>query len=57
LHKVAKALLVYETLTGDEIEDLINKNIYPPNKEDLNVEEDNSGSALGSIGLKPKIVH
>ncbi len=57
LHKLAKALLVYETLTGAEIEDLINKNIYPPNKEDLKVEEDNSGSALGSIGLKPKIVH
>ena len=52
-----KALLVYETLTGSEIEDLINKNVYPPNKEDLKVEEDNSGSALGSIGLKPKIVH
>ncbi|MDA9744240.1 ATP-dependent zinc metalloprotease FtsH [Candidatus Pelagibacter sp.] len=57
LHKLAKALLVYETLTGTEIEDLINKNVYPPNKEDLKVEEDNSGSALGSIGLKPKIVH
>ena len=57
LHKLAKALLVYETLTGSEIEDLVNKNIYPPNKEDLKVEEDNSGSALGSIGLKPKIVH
>ncbi len=57
LHKLAKALLVYETLTGAEIEDLINKNIYPPNKEDLKVEDDNSGSALGSIGLKPKIVH
>ena len=57
LHKLAKALLVYETLTGTEIEDLINKNVYPPNKENLKVEEDNSGSALGSIGLKPKIVH
>ncbi len=57
LHKLAKALLVYETLTGSEIEDLINKNVYPPNKEDLKVEEDNSGSALESIGLKPKIVH
>ncbi len=57
LHKLAKALLVYETLTGTEIEDLINKNVYPPNKEDLKVEEDSSGSALGSIGLKPKIVH
>ncbi len=58
LHKLAKALLVYETLTGSEIEDLINKNVYPSNKEDLKEEEeDNSGSALGSIGLKPKIVH
>ena len=57
LHKLAKALLVYETLTGNEIEDLINKNVYPPNKEDLKVEEDSSDSALGSIGLKPKIVH
>ncbi len=57
LHKLAKALLVYETLTGTEIEDLINKNVYPSNKENLKVEEDSSGSALGSIGLKPKIVH
>ena len=58
LHKLAKALLIYETLTGSEIENLINKNIYPSNKEDLKEEkEDNSGSALGSIGLKPKIVH
>ena len=57
LHKIAKALLTYETLTGSEIEDLINKNIYPKNKEDLKVEEDDQSSALGSIGLKPKIVH
>ena len=57
LHKLAKALLTYETLSGSEIEDLINKNIYPKNKEDLKVEEDDQGSALGSIGLKPKIVH
>jgi cell division protease FtsH len=57
LHKIAKALLTYETLTGSEIEDLINKNVYPTNKEDLKVEEDNESSALGSIGLKPKIVH
>ena len=48
---------MYETLTGAEIEDLINKNVYPPNKDALTVEEENSGSALGSIGLKPKIVH
>ena len=54
LHKLAKALLTYETLTGDEIEDLINKNIYPANKEDLKVEEEEKGSALGSMGLKAK---
>jgi cell division protease FtsH len=57
LHKLAKALLTYETLTGKEIENLINKNLYPANKEDLRVEEEDQGSALGSIGLKPKIVH
>ena len=57
LHKLAKALLTYETLTGSEIEDLINRNIYPKNKDDLKVEEDDQNSALGSIGLKPKIVH
>ena len=57
LHKIAKALLTYETLTGSEIEDIINKNTYPENKEDLKVENEDKGSALGSIGLKPKIVH
>ena len=34
-----------------------NKNIYPSNKEDLKVEDDDKDSALSSIGLKPKIVH
>ena len=29
----------------------------PTNKEDLKAEDDNQDSALGSIGLKPKIVH
>ena len=57
LHRLAKALLTYETLTGNEIEDLIYRNIYPTNKEDLKVEDNNQDSALGSIGLKPKIVH
>ncbi len=57
LHKLAKALLTYETLTGDEIEDLINKNKYPESKQDLENDNDNKDSALGSIGLKPKIVH
>ena len=58
LHKLAKALLTYETLSGSEIEDLINKNIYPVNKNTLKAEEnEGDSSALGSIGLKPKIVH
>ena len=57
LHKLAKALLIYETLTGSEIDDLIYKNIYPANKDDLKVEDNDQNSALGSIGLKPKIVH
>ena len=57
LHKLAKALLTYETLTGKEIEDLVNKNIYPASKQDVKDESDDQSSALGSIGLKPKIVH
>ena len=57
LHKLAKALLTYETLSGEEIEDIVNKNVYPSNKEDLKEEDNDKGSALGSIGLKPKIVH
>ena len=57
LHKLAKALLTYETLTGKEIEDLVNKNIYPAGKQDVKDDSDDQSSALGSIGLKPKIVH
>tara|TARA_Y100000590_G_scaffold398527_1_gene480994 strand:+ start:3 stop:1907 length:1905 start_codon:yes stop_codon:yes gene_type:complete len=57
LHKLAKALLTYETLTGGEIEDLINKNKYPESKKELEKDNENKDSALGSIGLKPKIVH
>ena len=56
LHKIAKALMTYETLTGEEIENIINKNIYPADKEDFQV-EDEKGSAMGALGLKPKIVH
>jgi cell division protease FtsH len=57
LHKLAKTLLLYETLTGDEIRDLIlhNKSIERNDEKDL-AEEDKS-SALGSMGLKPKIAH
>ena len=57
LHKLAKALLTYETLSGEEIENLINKNIYPTDKEDLKVQDDKEGSSLSAMGLKPKIVH
>ena len=56
LHKIAKALMTYETLTGEEIENIINKNIYPTDKENFKAEED-KGSAMGALGLKPKIVH
>mgnify|MGYP000094015374 CR=1 FL=1 len=55
LHKIAKALLIYETLSGDEIRDLILKDIKPTRsfKEDES-EDGKSSSALGSLGLKPK---
>ena len=48
--------MTYETLTGEEIENIINKNIYPADKLDIKSEED-KGSALTAMGLKPKIVH
>tara|TARA_B100000315_G_C14349888_1_gene483496 strand:- start:49 stop:789 length:741 start_codon:yes stop_codon:yes gene_type:complete len=54
LHKLAKALLIYETLSGEEIKNLILKNIQPKrtiDEDDKNIEE---SSALGSLGLKPK---
>ena len=58
LHKIAKALLTYETLTGEDIENIINKNLYAKNKDDLKEDNDkDKGSALSSMGLKPKIVH
>ena len=58
LHKLAKALLIYETLSGEEIKDLILKNTPPKratNNEDDNYREESS--ALGSLGLKPKSAH
>ena len=58
LHKLAKALLVYETLSGEEISDIIFKDKYPERKEVEDLNEDETSSALGStMGLKPKIVH
>ncbi len=58
LHKIAKALMTYETLTGEEIENIINKNEYPKDKSIEKPEDKNDqSSALGAMGLKPKIVH
>jgi cell division protease FtsH len=54
LHKLAKALLVYETLSGEEIKDLILKNIQPTRKTEEDDKEQEQSSALGSLGLKPK---
>jgi len=57
LHKLAKALLVYETLSGEEISDIIFKNKYPERKDVEDLIEEETSSALGSMGLKPKLVH
>ena len=55
LHKLAKALLIYETLSGDEIRDLILKNIKPTRSfKDEEEDDGKTSSALGSLGLKPK---
>jgi cell division protease FtsH len=56
LHKVAKALLTYETLSGEEIKKIVFENIYPKRlsgKEDLSTTKKKLGSVLGAIGLKP----
>jgi len=57
LHKLAKALMLYETLTGDEIKDLIFNNKTPERGEDLKEDKNKETSALGSLGLKPKPAH
>ena len=55
LHKLAKALLIYETLSGDEIRDLILKDIKPSRSfRDEDEDDGKTSSALGSLGLKPK---
>ncbi|MFM7944192.1 MAG: cell division protein FtsH, partial [Candidatus Fonsibacter sp.] len=56
LHKVAKALLNYETLSGEEIKKIVFENIYPKRlsgKEEVTTTKKKLGSALGAIGLKP----
>ena len=54
LHKLAKALLAYETLSGEEIKDLILKNTQPSRAKEEDVEDQEESSSLGSLGLKPK---
>jgi len=55
LHKLAKALLIYETLSGDEIRDLILKDIKPTRSfKDDKEDEGKLSSALDSLGLNPK---
>ena len=55
LHKIAKALLIYETLSGDEIRDLILKNVKPTRSfKDENEEDKSETSVIDTIGLKPK---
>ena len=54
LHKIAKALLAYETLSGEEIKELIFKNNQPVRKKDDDITDQKESSSLGSLGLKPK---
>ena len=54
LHKLAKALLVYETLSGEEIKDLLEKNLEPKRQDSDDVKDKEPASSLGSMGLKPK---
>jgi len=54
LHKLAKALLIYETLSGEEIKDLIFKNTQPQKSSKKDDDTKEESSALGSLGLKPK---
>ena len=58
LHKLAKALMDYETLTFDEISNILYNNTYPTRHSDKPDQSEGKGkkeSALGSIGLKPKL--
>ena len=54
LHKLAKALLDYETLSGEEIRDLVLKNTQPKRKDEEKDKDSKQPSVLGSLGLKPK---
>lgn len=54
LHKLAKALIAYETLSGQEIDNLILKNTQPKRSHDEDEKNAEESSVLGSLGLKPK---
>ena len=54
LHKLAKALLIYETLSGEEIKDLILNNKEPKRISENDTKDKEATSAIGSLGLKPK---
>ena len=54
LHKLAKALLIYETLSGEEIKDLILNNKEPKRISENDTKDKEETSAIGSLGLKPK---
>jgi len=54
LHKLAKALLIYETLSGEEIKNLILKDVKPTRTTDEDDKNKEESSVLGSLGLKPK---
>ena len=49
LHKLAKALLIYETLSGDEIRDLILKNIKPTRS--FKEEDEDGGKTSSALRL------
>ena len=54
LHKIAKALLVYETLSGDEIRDLILKDIKPTRSFDSDKEDESKETSALDPGFKAK---
>ena len=46
--------MIYETLSGEEIKDLILKDIQPKKSTHEDNKDKEESSALGSLGLKPK---
>ena len=45
--------LIYETLSGEEIKDLILKDKQPQRAKEEDIKSTEESSALGSLGLKP----